>query len=102
MRSLATISSGGGFSSEEPARSYISRTFPLAIRGRSASVGGVTWRDASNAVGRRAIRILRGAVHDSEDAGSYRPRVYRPGIEQSGEGPPLVLVHGTPLDRRCW
>ncbi len=36
-------------------------------------------------------------MQDSQDARSYRPE-----IEQDGEGPPLVLVHGTPLDCRCW
>src|SRR3984885_7462988 len=50
MRSLATIKSGAGSSFETCARSYISRTLPLAIRGRSAS-GGVTWRDATSGCG---------------------------------------------------
>jgi 3-oxoadipate enol-lactonase len=27
---------------------------------------------------------------------------YDPLIEADGEGPPVVLVHGTPLDVRCW
>src|ERR1700727_3437746 len=66
MRSLATINSGGGFNSDTPARSYISRTFPLAIRGRSASVGGVTFRDASNASGELLARVER-AVEPPDD-----------------------------------
>src|SRR5664279_3913198 len=51
MRSLATISSGGDSATSRSARSYISRTFPLAIRGRSASV--VTCFDATNGSGDR-------------------------------------------------
>jgi 3-oxoadipate enol-lactonase len=27
---------------------------------------------------------------------------YKPLIEEDGAGPPVVLVHGTPLDLRCW
>jgi pimeloyl-ACP methyl ester carboxylesterase len=27
---------------------------------------------------------------------------YEPAIEQAGAGDPIVLVHGTPLDLRCW
>jgi 3-oxoadipate enol-lactonase len=27
---------------------------------------------------------------------------YEPPIEQDGEGPAVVLIHGTPLDLRCW
>jgi pimeloyl-ACP methyl ester carboxylesterase len=27
---------------------------------------------------------------------------YHPTISEDGEGPPVVLVHGTPLDLRCW
>jgi 3-oxoadipate enol-lactonase len=29
-------------------------------------------------------------------------RSYEPPIEQAGAGDPIVLVHGTPLDLRCW
>src|ERR1035437_8983339 len=54
MRSLATISSRSAppSSAGEAPREYISRTFTLARRGRSASV--VTWRDATSAGGRRS------------------------------------------------
>src|SRR5664280_456291 len=51
MRSLATISSGGASATSRPARSYISRTFPLATRGRSASV--FTRLDATSGIGGR-------------------------------------------------
>ena len=27
---------------------------------------------------------------------------YKPLIKEDGDGPPVVLVHGTPLDLRCW
>src|ERR1700733_2072020 len=56
MRSLATINSGACppplGTPWTPARSYISRTFPLAIRGRSASEV-VTCGDASERSGDR-------------------------------------------------
>src|SRR5271165_4775409 len=52
MRSLATISSGGGTPGmpSTPSMSYISRTLPRAIRGSSSSVA-VTWRDATERSG---------------------------------------------------
>src|SRR5450631_846947 len=50
MRSLATISSCSSSPGKAGGSEYISRTFPLARRDRSAS--DVTWRDATSAGGR--------------------------------------------------
>src|SRR5437588_3459136 len=51
MRSLATINKRSTPARAGSATPYISRTFPLAMRGRSASA--VTWLDATSGAGRR-------------------------------------------------
>src|SRR5271165_6614769 len=60
MRSLATISSGGGTpgTPSTPSMSYISRTFPRAMRGSSSSVA-VTRRDATSAWRSDDFALLR-------------------------------------------
>src|SRR5579875_1890007 len=87
MRSLATISSvptcAAGAAETSP-RSYISRTFPLAIRGSSASVGG-TSRDSTSArrpappaaaaARRRARESARGGARGAGSYGRARRRL---------------------------
>src|SRR2546423_12280062 len=73
MRPLATIrrrAGPSGWARFRPSRPYISRTCPLAIGGRSASV--VTWLDATSAAGRdrtAAARVSGDLVEPGDDLG---------------------------------
>src|SRR6202035_2128281 len=106
MRSLATISRLAAASEgpSVPLRPYISRTFPLARRGRSAMV--VTWLDATSAAGgnrtpppRRSGDLLQpgedlpgvaDVVGVVEDLVEVEPRPAVVGGEQVAQGYALV------------